>query len=174
MSNRFPPHETSVQAFVQKDTTLRTHRPTHLGEPRTPLANRSGGADVVEMPLRARRPDWQKLAVEEYDRLLPTRRLELRADFVDRLLALTGHLIPLTSVHMDNDARMAIAKQDGSLFRLDDRGRLVLLRPCAYCGTGQFESPEIHRPGNLGYAVSHWTPVHEGCGDDTSEHSADL
>lgn len=173
MSNLSPRHETTVQAVLQRDAYLRTHRSTQPDERRTPLGELPAVPEVVEAPKGSQRYEWQKRAVEEYERLLPTRRLELGADIVDRLLALTGHVIPSRNIYVDNDAHRAIANQDGSLFRLD-RGRLVLLRPCAYCGTVQFESPEIHGPEGLGYALGHWHPLHEACGDDSSVHSADF
>ena len=75
---------------------------------------------------------------------------------------------------MDADGWLAVVNADGETFRLYRQGGLVLVRPCAYCGTGRFESLEIADPVVLGYALSAWCPLHEGCEDyDASETLAD-
>lgn len=119
-------------------------------------------------------PGWQARAVEEYERSLPDRLARLRTDLAPRLLGLTGRLFPPEDAYVDADGGLAVAGADGETFRLYRQGGLVLVRPCAYCGTGYFESPEIVDPADLGYALSAWRPLHEDCEDyDASEALAD-
>jgi len=118
--------------------------------------------------------DWRARAVEEYERTLPNGRFELRAEFAARVLALKELCVPPEDVYTDTQGRLAVAGIDGTTFRLHRHGEaraLVLVRPCAYCGTGHFESPEIETRADLGYALSAWTPLHEDC-EDLSEQAA--
>ena len=54
-------------------------------------------------------------------------------------------------------------------FRLQHQ-EVVLLRPCAYCGTGEFASDPLITKGDLGYTLGVWRPLHHGCeGEDPTE-----
>jgi hypothetical protein len=131
-------------------------------------------APLVTTPWEARAKRWKTRAVEEYERSLPDRLARLRTDFAARLLGSTGRSLSLENVYVEADGRFAVAGVDGETFRLNRQGGLVLVRACAYCGTGSFESPEITDRVNLGYALSAWHPLHEDCKDyDASETLAD-
>jgi hypothetical protein len=129
-------------------------------------------APVIVTPEKAKR--WKARTVEEYERSLPDRRARLQTDLAARLLGLTGKPLSLESVYVEAEGRFAVAGVDGETFRLYSQGALVLSRPCAYCGTGSFESPRIDDQVDLGYALSAWHPLHEDCADyDASEILAD-
>jgi hypothetical protein len=84
------------------------------------------------------------------------RRTELAA----HILALTGRQVFPEEVYATG--RQAVAGVDGVMFRLDERD-LVVARTFTYCGSGRFESPKISSVSDLGYALSAWRPLHEGC-----------
>ena len=114
---------------------------------------------------------WQAMAVDEYERSLPRRQDALGAELAARVLTLTGRLIPPEDIHAEG--RMAATGVDGTTFRLYQGGDPVLVRACAYCGTGRFESPGISDRADLGYALSAWLPTHEDCEDFSSEDLAE-
>ncbi|MGH3086059.1 MAG: hypothetical protein ACRDSJ_01920 [Rubrobacteraceae bacterium] len=137
------------------------------------MSTQMNEAGIFAMPAKPRTLRWRTRAVEEYERSVPARRAGLRTELAARLLALTGRWIPPDDVYADVEGRMAVANLDGDTFRLHRDGGLTLSRPCAYCGTGRFESPEINDPMDLGYALSIWKPMHEDCEDyDPSETPA--
>jgi len=68
---------------------------------------------------------------------------------------------------------MAVAGVDDVTFRLHHSG-LVLVRTCAHCGTGHFESPKSGNFSDLGYALSAWGPLHEDCECYSEEDPPDL
>jgi hypothetical protein len=108
------------------------------------------------------RSAWQSAAVAEYAQELGAGRVHLRAELAARMRALTGCVIPDGAITVDCDARRATATLDGVVFRL--RGHdLILLRPCAHCNTGLFESPPLGTRADLGHALSGWEPYHAGC-----------
>ncbi len=79
-----------------------------------------------------------------------------------RLLALTGATVAESAITVDSAGQWAIAVVDGVMFVL--RGTdLVVVRHCAYCGTGLFESAPITNQGDLGYALATWRPYHHEC-----------
>jgi hypothetical protein len=123
-------------------------------------------------------PSWQKKAVEEYEGSFSNGRGDLRVDLAARLLALTGQPISSQDSYADPDGRLAVADVDGEMFRLWRRGRedrfMTLVRPCTYCGTGRFESPEIASVEDLGYALSAWRPFHVDCYDNPLEDLPDF
>lgn len=126
-------------------------------------------AEVV-LPEDAQATEWQTSAVEEYEVALPDRRARLQTDLAARLLVLTGRSLRSENIYVDSDGRLAVAGVDGETFRLHRQDGLVLVRPCAYCGTGTFESPRIIDRVDLGYALLAWHPLHEDCEDyDASE-----
>jgi hypothetical protein len=111
-------------------------------------------------PEAARPPGWKAAAIGEYERSWPTRQADLRTDLSARILALTRrHIFP---EEIYTDGHLAVADVDGITLRLHRRS-LALVRTCAYCGTGRFESPKISNLADLGYALSAWKPLHEDC-----------
>ena len=131
-------------------------------------------AAVVTTPRGAQATGWQTRAVEEYEQSFPDKRTQLRKDLAAHRLGLTGRPLPQENVYVDADGSLAVAGVDGETFRLYRQDGLVLVRPCAYCGTGRFESPRIDDQVDLGYALSCWHPLHEDCEDyDASETLAD-
>jgi hypothetical protein len=123
-----------------------------------------GSVTAIEMPQPRRAAGWKEQAVEEHERSLTGRSADLRAELAVRLMNLTGRRTSPDDVYVDQDARLGTVSVDGVAFRLYGR-RLVLRRPCAYCGTSRFESPEITCLADLGYALSSWRPLHEECED---------
>lgn len=122
----------------------------------------SGSIAATVMLDASRAAGWKEQAVEGYQRSLSGRSADLRTELAARLLILTGRRIPPEDIYTGTDGRRASTSVDGLTFRLYDR-RLVLVRSCAYCGTGRFESLEIGEPADLGYALSSWRPLHEDC-----------
>ena len=123
--------------------------------------------------LEAAQPlDWQAAVVRDYEQSLPSRHADLRTDLSARVLALTGQQISSQEIY--TDGHLAVAGVDGATFRLYHGGDLVLVRACAYCATGRFESPEISSLSDLGYALSAWRPLHEDCEDFSSGEFPDF
>ena len=110
---------------------------------------------------------WRAAATEEYERSWPIRHADLHADLSTKILALTGRRISSQEIY--TDGYLAVAGVDGATFRLYHGGHLVLVRVCAYCATGYFESPQIATLSDLGYALTAWRPLHEDCEDYSSE-----
>jgi hypothetical protein len=106
--------------------------------------------------------DGMTRAIAAYRKAQPAMTAELRADMAARLIALTGQTIASETIFVESHTRTAIAVVENVVFRLVDQ-ELVVLRPCAYCGTGQFASPAIHNVVDLGYALSEWEPLHDDC-----------
>ena len=120
----------------------------------------------------AQPPDWQAEAVGDYERSLPIGHADLRTDLSARILALTGQRISTQEIY--TDGHLAVAGVEGASFRLYHGGDLVLVRACAYCATGHFESPYVKDSVDLGYALCAWRPLHEDCEDYSSEDLADF
>jgi hypothetical protein len=114
---------------------------------------------------------WQDAAVREYERSWPISHADLRMDLCARITALSGQRISSEDIYADG--RVAVAGVDGATFRLYKSGDLVLVRTCAYCSTGHFESPQIDDLSDLGYALSVWRPLHEDCDEYASEEFPD-
>ncbi len=131
----------------------------------------SGAAGLVTLeatyPLR-----WQAAAIGKYEGSWPIRHADLLTDLSARILALTERRISPGEIY--TDGYLAVAGVDGAMLRLYHGGDLVLVRACAYCGTGHFESPEIGSLSDLGYALSAWRPLHEDCEDYSSEDLPDF
>ena len=123
--------------------------------------------------LEATRPlGWQAASIGVYERSWPTRRVDLRMDLSARILALTGRRISPSEIY--TDGHLAVAGVDDATFRLYNSGDLVLVRTCAYCATGHFESPRITDLADLGYALCVWRPLHEDREDYSSEEFPDF
>ncbi|HEY7022648.1 MAG TPA: hypothetical protein VH349_16145 [Ktedonobacterales bacterium] len=118
----------------------------------------SGGAAFAQ----GEAPDWREKAVAVYADTADMARLRLRRQFSERLLALTGCVASEGTIAVDIAGRSASAVVDGALFLLR-RDDLVIVRPCAYCGTGRFVSEPLERQVDLGYALAGWAPYHRDC-----------
>ena len=105
---------------------------------------------------------WQTDAIQAYRFAVMQEESTLRAEMADRVAALTGCRIPPQQVAVDCDARIAFLALDGVRFRLRQH-EVVLLRPCANCGTGEFASDPLTTKGDLGHALGVWRPLHHGC-----------
>jgi hypothetical protein len=117
-------------------------------------------------------PGWQDVAVREYERSWPISHADLRMDLSARITALTGRRISPEDVYAEG--HLAVASTDGATFRLYRSGDLVMVRTCAYCSTGHFESSQIDDLSDLGYALSAWRPLHEDCEEYASEQFPDF
>ena len=131
-------------------------------------------AGTITLPPGADAPRagvWRARAVREYERSLPARRAGLSAEITARVSGLTGRHLARAEIHVSADGSVAHAGVDGTRFRLYRHGNLVLVRPCAHCGTGEFESPRLSDLADLGHALGHgtlgcgWWPLHENCAD---------
>ncbi|HEX9056877.1 MAG TPA: hypothetical protein VF818_05030 [Ktedonobacterales bacterium] len=105
---------------------------------------------------------WRAAALAAYELESGVGGAHLRVELAARVHALTGCAIPDGAITADRDARRATAAVDGVVFQLQ-RHDLILLRPCAHCGTGLFESPPLSSRADLGHALSGWQPYHLGC-----------
>src|SRR5260370_41846675 len=113
-------------------------------------------------PWAAAPPAWQGAAVAAYAVEAGAGGAHLRAELAMRVHELTGCAIPDGAITVNDDAQRATAALDGVVFQL--RGHdLILLRACAYCGTGCFESPSLCSRADLGHALAGWRPYHAGC-----------
>ena len=113
-------------------------------------------------------PNWMDQAIVAYEARRDRQEAELRDALVSKLLALTGRPIGPEDVYVNAETRTAHAVVDGVHFRLR-HDELVLLRPCAYCGTGTFASDGLSTKADLGYALETWQPLHHECQWDDSE-----
>jgi hypothetical protein len=107
-------------------------------------------------------PAWQAAVAAAYAVEAGAGGTHLRAELARRMHELTGCAIPDGVITVNSEARRATAALDGVVFQLR-RHDLILLRPCAYCGTGRFESPSLYSRADLGHALAGWHPYHAGC-----------
>src|SRR5215212_388671 len=116
--------------------------------------------DEAIATLEAAQPlGWQAAVVGEYERSWPLRHADLRTDLSVRILALIGR--PISPQEEHTDGHLAVAGVDGATLSLYHGGDHALVRACAYCATGHFESPQVNSPSDLGPALSAWRPLHE-------------
>jgi hypothetical protein len=107
-------------------------------------------------------PDWRTGAIAVYGRAEPDDTGALRTELASRLRALIGRRFPPGAIQVDRDGRVATAVVDGTRLRLR-RHDLLLVRPCAHCGTGDFESPPLLNLVDLGQALAAWEPRCRHC-----------
>ena len=124
-------------------------QPTDTGYANQAIAKRSA--------LSAQTGDWRARSVATYERTQRQALDVLPAALAARVRALTGRAIAPESIFVDRDADLATAVVDGAVFRMRSQ-QVVLLRPCAECGIGHFESPALATQSDLGYALSAWEP----------------
>jgi hypothetical protein len=105
---------------------------------------------------------WQDRAITAYLRVERDEAAYLQADLSARVLALTSITLTESSIYVDHACRFAVVALDGVVFRLE-RKELVVVRPCSYCGWGEFASPPISNLVDLGYALSGWQPRCPDC-----------
>jgi hypothetical protein len=106
--------------------------------------------------------DWRGEAIASHRRTQREGALTQGAELASQVRRLTGLRVTPDSIYVDHETGRATVAADGSIFRLAV-GTLALLRPCAYCGTGQFASPPIEDPADLGFALIAWQPLHDDC-----------
>lgn len=111
---------------------------------------------------RASADNWQARAVDAYRCAEANDSSSPRLALAAAVHNLTGQTIPPETIVEDRKHMLATGTVDGILFRLTRMG-LMLLRPCAYCGTGQFESIPLQSEADLGFALAIWRPLHELC-----------
>jgi hypothetical protein len=105
---------------------------------------------------------WPTVVIEHYRRAVTGEADELRAELADRVASLAGRHVAPSLVVVDPDARTAYLTLNGVRFCLH-RHEVVLLRPCAYCGTGVFASEALITRSDLGHALGVWRPLHRDC-----------
>lgn len=124
-----------------------------------PFTSHATSSRLAESNGRAGAHDWQTKAIAEYDERAQTR---LREQLIRRVLALTGHVVRAQAIGVNAISHSAVATVDGVLFCLSG-GKLMVVRSCAHCETGRFESPPIMSLIDLGYALAIWQPYHQEC-----------
>ncbi|GAB4441274.1 MAG: hypothetical protein OHK0015_38400 [Chloroflexi bacterium OHK40] len=118
-------------------------------------------APTLSLESLAGPDDWMdRLSYTRYDD-----EAALRRELIRRVRSLTGVVPAAEAVWVDGARHAAGVALDGVRFRLE-RGELVLLRPCAHCGTGLLASPPLRSPEDLGYALLAWQPLHGDCQPD--------
>lgn len=130
----------------------------HLSQ--DPPANAFPGAHVGVR--RASANNWQARAVDAYRCAEANNTGSPRLALAAAVHQLTGQSIPSEAIVEDREHMLATGTVDGITFRLTRVG-LLLLRPCVYCGTGQFKSIPLQSEADLGYALAIWRPLHEMC-----------
>jgi len=139
----------------------------------TQMQDKAGSTMMLAVPETEQAAGWQVQAIEKYERSLPAGRAGLREELAARILVLTGLRVSSEDAYADASGRLAVAGVDGTTLRLYRGGDLVMVRSCAYCETGRFESPQISDVADFGYALGVWRPLHEDCEDqDGSENLA--
>lgn len=171
-----------MRAHPQMRMQTTQARTARLPMPSAPSAPPVPPSAVVAAPTPESGPDrrrgraapqtWQMAVIAEYRDSTDDRRARLRRRLVGRLQALTSCIPAERTIAADAAARRATAVVDGVMFRLCGRDLLVV-RPCAHCGTGHFESSPIESRRDLGYTLAAWEPYHHDCepadlADDTS------
>ncbi|HMQ32090.1 MAG TPA: hypothetical protein PKD53_15280 [Chloroflexaceae bacterium] len=106
----------------------------------------------------AKAGDWKTRAVAAYS----GRVAGPAAELAQAINELTDRAIGAEQIWADQSGATATALLDGERFRREG-GQLVLLRPCAHCGTGLLASPPLRSRSDLGYALAGWQPLHPGC-----------
>ncbi len=106
--------------------------------------------------------DWRAQVVMTYQHKRPNATAATPTELASRLYALIGRRIPQDRIYVDPEQQLAVVVVDNVLFRLR-RQAVVVVRPCAECGLGQFESPPLTQPADVGYALSTWQPLHPHC-----------
>jgi hypothetical protein len=109
--------------------------------------------------------DWKARAITTYQQQRRDDGAALRLGLARHVRALTGRVVHADAIWVDLDGRMALATVDGVRFRWE-RDQLVILRPCALCGSGQFASAPLTDRAEIGYALSDWQPRHAQCQPD--------
>ena len=105
---------------------------------------------------------WRTKSVAAYVNTVDVARRQLERRLTERLRLLTGCGPSQEGLVVDMAGRSASAAMDGVLFLL--RGdELVIVRPCAHCGTGRFVSESLEYVTDLGYALAVWEPFHRDC-----------
>jgi hypothetical protein len=105
---------------------------------------------------------WQADVVAAYTAAIGDRKARLRGEFGARIQDLTGCSVLAEAIMVDDTGHWATLTLDGLVFQL--RGHdLIVLRPCAHCGVGRFESLSLCTQADLGYALAGWRPYHADC-----------
>ncbi len=105
---------------------------------------------------------WQSEVIAHYVDAVDEFALRLCRSLAERVGSLTGRTISQRDITVNFAARCARATLDSVVFQL--RGHdLSIVRPCAHCGTGQFETPPITDRVDLGYALAGWQAYHPEC-----------
>lgn len=105
---------------------------------------------------------WRDRAISAYTAGRVSRRAALQAELAHRIESLTNFRPVPESIYADEDKDLAVYKLDQTLFRLGVEG-LSIIRPCAHCGTGEFQSLPIMDIADLGHALAVWQPHHDDC-----------
>jgi len=109
--------------------------------------------------------DWKTQMITTYQQHRQYEGSALRITLAQRVRALIGREVNVDAIWVDLDERIALATVDGVRVRWE-QSQLVMLRPCALCGSGQFASPPLTSHADVGYALSAWQAHHPQCQPD--------
>lgn len=122
--------------------------------------------DIMDMPAfnyeNELMPHWQDQAISAYTGTLARKTTAMQARLDDRIEALMNYRPAPESIYVDPETGVSTVCVDGTVFHLEGNS-LSLVRPCAYCGTGEFKSAPIADLADLGHALAIWQPMHEEC-----------
>ncbi len=125
--------------------------------------------DIEQSGAQSR--SWQTAILAEYTENIGEAALRRRSTLAGWILQLTGRVVPEQVIIVDAAARWAMTMVDGVMFQLSGHDLVVVL-PCAHCGTGRFESAPITSRIDLGYTLAAWQPFHGDC--EPTDPNADV
>lgn len=130
-----------------------------MTDPFVPQSPSTRSPQSNERPGRQTLQSWQARAIAKY---AGSAQAYLRERLTRRILALTGCAPRAEAIIVDSAGHCAMTTVGGVTFRLCGR-ELMMVRPCAHCETGHFESPAIMTMIDLGYVLAAWRPYHSEC-----------
>ena len=105
---------------------------------------------------------WHAEAIAHHVGAADELALCLRRRLAERVSSLTGVAISQWDITVNLAAKCALVTVDGVVFQLREHD-LSIVRPCAHCGTGRFETPPIAERVDLGHALAGWQAYHPEC-----------
>lgn len=107
-------------------------------------------------------PSWQDQGISTYRITESVIIGALQSELARRIEAVMNYRPSPESIYANPVTLEATLALDGSLFRLVGDS-LILIRSCAYCGTGEFRSIPLKDLADIGYALAIWEPRHRDC-----------
>ena len=134
--------------------------PTHESQSHDPQATLDTGYAGTGQPSAAH--PSQEQVTHTYVITEAVISAALRSELSRRIEAIMNYRPSPETIYANPVTLVATISLNGSLFRLEGE-RLALIRPCAYCGTGEFRSIPLTDLADLAYALAVWEPLHPDC-----------